>query len=114
MVRTPRCGVRSAQRADPTFFRDANTGAGQDITGLAAAVQLRLRVAIVRKHFHTSEREVARAASFEEIQLVEETNRRCDALSPYNNTKDFRRLVRLRFTSARQGVPLTPLFSISS
>ena len=26
-------------------FRDANTGAGQDITGLVAAVQLRLRVA---------------------------------------------------------------------
>ena len=26
--------------------RDANTGAGQDLTGLAAAVQLRLRVAI--------------------------------------------------------------------
>jgi hypothetical protein len=28
-------------------FRDANTGAGQDITGLAAAVQLRLRVAVL-------------------------------------------------------------------
>jgi hypothetical protein len=27
------------------FFRDANTGAGQDFTDLAAAVQLRLRVA---------------------------------------------------------------------
>jgi hypothetical protein len=27
------------------IFRDANTGAGQDFTGLAAAVQLRLRVA---------------------------------------------------------------------
>ena len=27
-------------------LRDANTGAGQDFTGLAAAVQLRLRVAI--------------------------------------------------------------------
>jgi hypothetical protein len=26
--------------------RDANTGAGQDFTGLAAAVQLRLRVAL--------------------------------------------------------------------
>jgi len=29
-----------------SIFRDANTGAGQDITGLAAAVQLRLRVAV--------------------------------------------------------------------
>src|SRR5437016_6771510 len=29
-------------------LRDANTGAGQDITGLAAAVQLRLRVAALR------------------------------------------------------------------
>ena len=29
-----------------TISRDANTGAGQDFTGLAAAVQLRLRVAI--------------------------------------------------------------------
>ena len=28
-----------------TILRDANTGAGQDVTGLAAAVQLRLRVA---------------------------------------------------------------------
>jgi len=28
------------------IFRDANTGAGQDFTGLAAAVQLRLRVAV--------------------------------------------------------------------
>src|ERR1700675_177539 len=27
--------------------RDANTGAGQDFTGLAAAVQLRLRVAVL-------------------------------------------------------------------
>src|SRR5437879_12537028 len=27
-------------------LRDTNTGAGQDITGLAAAVQLRLRVAV--------------------------------------------------------------------
>ena len=27
------------------YFRDANTGAGQGITDLAAAVQLRLRVA---------------------------------------------------------------------
>jgi hypothetical protein len=36
------------------FFRDANTGAGQGITDLAAAVQLRLRVAFVlyiRTHF---------------------------------------------------------------
>jgi hypothetical protein len=30
------------------FFRDANTGAGQGITDLAAAVQLRLRVALAR------------------------------------------------------------------
>ena len=29
-----------------TILRDANTGAGQDFTALAAAVQLRLRVAI--------------------------------------------------------------------
>jgi hypothetical protein len=29
------------------YFRDANTGAGQGITDLAAAVQLRLRVAVV-------------------------------------------------------------------
>jgi hypothetical protein len=29
-----------------SISRDANTGAGQDLTGLAAAVQLRLRVAI--------------------------------------------------------------------
>ncbi len=29
-------------------LRDANTGAGQDFTGLAAAVQLRLRVASLR------------------------------------------------------------------
>ena len=29
-----------------SHFRDANTGAGQDFTGLAAAVQLRLHVAI--------------------------------------------------------------------
>jgi len=28
------------------IFRDANTGVGQDITGLAVAVQLRLRVAV--------------------------------------------------------------------
>ena len=28
------------------IFRDANTGAGQDCTDLAAAVQLRLRVAL--------------------------------------------------------------------
>ena len=30
-----------------TIFRDANTGAGQDFTGLTAAVQLRLRVAFL-------------------------------------------------------------------
>ena len=29
-----------------SISRDANTGAGQDVTGLAAAVQLRLRVAV--------------------------------------------------------------------
>ena len=29
-----------------TIFHDANTGAGHDFTGLAAVVQLRLRVAI--------------------------------------------------------------------
>ena len=29
-----------------SIFRDANTGAGQDLTDLAAAVQLRLRVAV--------------------------------------------------------------------
>jgi len=52
----------------PIFlFATRNPGVGQDITGLAAAVQLRLRVAFGRKHFHTSEREVAPAASFEEI-----------------------------------------------
>ena len=28
-----------------SIFRDANTGVGQDFTGLVAAVQLRLRVA---------------------------------------------------------------------
>src|SRR5436190_1748676 len=44
---TTRCGVRSAQRADPTsIYATRNPGAGQDITGLAAAVQLRLRVAV--------------------------------------------------------------------
>jgi hypothetical protein len=30
--------------SEPSIFRDANTGAGQDLTDLAAAVQLRLRV----------------------------------------------------------------------
>ncbi len=35
----------SATTAALQFSRDANTGAGQDFTGLAAAVQLRLRVA---------------------------------------------------------------------
>src|SRR5437016_9102963 len=44
---TTRCGVRSAQRADPTSIpATRNPGAGQDFTGLAAAVQLRLRVAV--------------------------------------------------------------------
>src|SRR5437016_6678904 len=44
---TTRCGVRSAQRADPTsIYATRNPGAGQDITCLAAAVQLRLRVAV--------------------------------------------------------------------
>src|SRR5947207_15102786 len=43
----PRCGVRSAQRADPTSISATrNPGAGQDFTGLAAAVQRRLRVAV--------------------------------------------------------------------
>jgi hypothetical protein len=37
-LRSPSCGSAS-------HFRDANTGAGQGITDLAAAVQLRLRVA---------------------------------------------------------------------
>jgi hypothetical protein len=31
----------------PSFFRGANTGDGQDLTDLAAAVQLRLRVAVL-------------------------------------------------------------------
>jgi hypothetical protein len=31
----------------PVHSRDANTGAGQDFTGLAAVVQLRLRVAVL-------------------------------------------------------------------
>jgi hypothetical protein len=31
----------------PDHFPRANTGVGQDITGLAAAVQLRLRVAVL-------------------------------------------------------------------
>ena len=31
----------------PDHFRDANTGASQDFTDLAAVVQLRLRVAVV-------------------------------------------------------------------
>jgi len=35
------------------LFRDANTGAGQSFTDLAAAVQLRLRVA---SHFQLAER----------------------------------------------------------
>src|SRR2546428_10042987 len=36
---------KSSKFAEP-ILRDANTGAGQDFTGLAAAVQLPLRVAI--------------------------------------------------------------------
>ena len=47
LVGTTRCGVRSAQRADLTsIYATRNPGAGQDITCLAAAVQLRLRVAV--------------------------------------------------------------------
>jgi hypothetical protein len=45
-------GISTALRLDlndqsriPNIFRDANTGDGQDFTGLAAAVQLRRRVA---------------------------------------------------------------------
>src|SRR6266542_2491649 len=42
-----RSNVRTSDSVRLGFlFRDANTGAGQDFTGLAAAVQLRLRVAI--------------------------------------------------------------------
>ncbi len=33
-------------RLGKPLFRNANTGAGQDFTGLTAAVQLRLRVAV--------------------------------------------------------------------
>ena len=42
MIRVP--FFKPLIRAD-LGFRDANTGVGQDVTGLAAAVQLRLRVA---------------------------------------------------------------------
>jgi hypothetical protein len=44
----PRCPIRLRQSATArqAIFRDANTGAGQNFTGLAAAVQLRLRVAL--------------------------------------------------------------------
>src|SRR5207249_10616824 len=38
-------GVERALLSCPSISRDANTGAGKDITGLAAEVQLRLRVA---------------------------------------------------------------------
>jgi hypothetical protein len=38
-------GIQGALPWCSTILRDANTGAGQDVTGLAAAVQLRLRVA---------------------------------------------------------------------
>ena len=38
-------GVEGALPSCPSTFRDANTGASQDFTGLVAAVQLRLRVA---------------------------------------------------------------------
>ena len=39
-------GCAATQPYREMFFRDANTGAGHDFTGLAAAVQLRLRVAV--------------------------------------------------------------------
>jgi hypothetical protein len=45
-----RCGWVCDHNRAPTIFRDANTGAGQDCTDLAAAVQLRLRVALDCKH----------------------------------------------------------------
>lgn len=41
-LRSHCCG---SQTRAPHISRDANTGAGQDLTGLAAAVRLRLRVA---------------------------------------------------------------------
>src|SRR5437899_3392608 len=44
------CGWVCDHSRAPTIFRDANTGAGQDRTDLAAAVQLRLRVALGCKH----------------------------------------------------------------
>src|SRR5205814_3497698 len=43
----PPCRAPGSVRLGPSL-RDTNTGAGQDITGLAAAVQLRLRVASLR------------------------------------------------------------------
>ena len=42
--------------AGKSFFRDANTGAGQGITDLAAAVQLRLRVAFGLQTFTVKSR----------------------------------------------------------
>ena len=39
--------VERALLSCPSTFRDANTGAGQNFTGLTAAVQLRLRVAVL-------------------------------------------------------------------
>jgi hypothetical protein len=44
--RVPATRFYAGAEAGKSFFRDANTGAGQDFTGLAAAVQLRLRVAL--------------------------------------------------------------------
>ena len=38
---------RGGQPRPTKISRDANTGAGQDFTGLAAAVQLRFRVAVL-------------------------------------------------------------------
>ena len=44
---TPRCSTNLRQGYGlASHSRDANTGASQDFTGLAAAVQLRLRVAL--------------------------------------------------------------------
>ena len=38
-------GIEGALPSCPSIFRDAKTGVGHDLTGLAAVVQLRLRVA---------------------------------------------------------------------
>jgi hypothetical protein len=48
-----------ATPARDSIFRDANTGAGQDLTGLAAAVQLRLRVASLSGCKHCSDAAVS-------------------------------------------------------